>query len=145
MAVGNLACYANAMQDSITSPSAAKIHIEVQTFPLAEHHQPDIGRFVFGYHISIYNRVPIPVQLLDRYWLITDGLGRQQVVRGKGVIGQQPIIEAGESYEYSSFCPLTTTFGYMEGSYGMRDANGCEFRVPVSLFVLGERQASSLN
>ncbi|MEZ4607896.1 MAG: Co2+/Mg2+ efflux protein ApaG [Deinococcales bacterium] len=103
------------------------ISVQVESFPLPQHSQPEIGRYVFGYRIRISNDSLVDVQLLDRYWFITDGIGRQQEVRGKGVIGEQPMILAGTVYEYSSFCPLTTSFGYMQGHYGMRDDKGQGF------------------
>jgi ApaG protein len=114
------------------------ILVEARSYYLAEHSQPEHGRFGFGYTITITNKSSVPVQLLDRHWLITDGLGRKQEVKGMGVIGQQPVIQPGESYEYSSFCPLTTPYGYMEGSYGMTDEQGNGFRTEIPLFSLGE-------
>lgn len=113
------------------------IRVQARSYYLAEHSQPEQGRYGFGYTITITNQSTIPVQLLDRHWLITDGLGRKQEVKGVGVIGQQPVIQPGESYEYSSFCPLTTPYGYMEGSYGMIDEQGESFRAEIPMFTLG--------
>jgi ApaG protein len=114
------------------------IKVQVRSYYLAEHSQPEQGRYGFGYTITITNAGSAPVQLLDRHWLITDGLGRKQEVKGIGVVGEQPVIQPGQSYEYSSFCPLTTPHGYMEGSYGMADKAGNSFRAEIPLFSLGE-------
>lgn len=122
-----------------------KITITVQTYYLQEHSQPEQGKYGFGYTITIKNESNIDVQLLDRHWIITDGLGRKQEVKGIGVIGQQPTIQAGHTYEYSSFCPLTTPYGYMEGSYGMIDNQGNLFRTEIPMFVLGTPAKRNLN
>ena len=98
------------------------VNVVAKSYYLSEHSKPQDGRFGFGYTITITNQSDTAVQLLDRHWIITDGLGRKQEVKGLGVIGQQPFIQPGESYEYSSFCPLTTPYGYMEGTYGMVDS-----------------------
>ncbi len=113
------------------------IQVKAHTYYLPEHSQPEAGRYSFGYTITITNQSDVPVQLLDRHWLITDGIGRKQEVKGIGVVGQQPVIGAGERYEYSSFCPLTTPYGYMEGSYGMVDEQGNLFRAEIPMFTLG--------
>jgi ApaG protein len=114
------------------------IKVTTQAYYLPDHSQPDEGKYSFGYSISILNQSHLPVQLLDRHWMITDGLGRKQEVKGIGVVGQQPVIQPNESYEYSSFCPLTTPYGYMEGSYGMVDSQGNHFRTEIPMFVLGQ-------
>lgn len=121
------------------------IKVIAKSYYLYEHSKPEDGRFGFGYTITISNQSDSAVQLLDRHWIITDGLGRKQEVKGLGVIGQQPFIQPGESYEYSSFCPLTTPYGYMEGSYGMIDQQGNHFRAEIPMFVLGTPVARNLN
>jgi ApaG protein len=121
------------------------IKVQATAFYLPEHSQPSSGRYSFGYSITITNQSDVPVQLLERHWIITDGIGRKQEVKGIGVVGQQPVIQPGESYEYSSFCPLTTPYGYMEGSYGMADEQGNQFRAEIPMFVLGKPTARSLN
>jgi ApaG protein len=121
------------------------VNVRTQAYYLATHSQPDQGRYGFGYTITIDNQGKTPVQLLDRHWLITDGIGRKQEVKGVGVIGQQPVIQPGESYQYSSFCPLTTSYGYMEGSYGMIDEQGNHFRAEIPMFTLGTPTARTLN
>ncbi|MGL4611604.1 MAG: Co2+/Mg2+ efflux protein ApaG [Trueperaceae bacterium] len=121
------------------------IQVNASAYYLSEHSEPKENRYGFGYTIRITNNSAGSVQLLDRHWLITDGIGRTQEVKGKGVIGQQPIIEPGGTYEYSSFCPLTTPYGYMEGSYGMVDERGHPFRTEIPMFTLGAVTQRTLN
>jgi ApaG protein len=121
------------------------VKVQATSFYLPEHSQPSSGRYAFGYSITITNQSNVPVQLLDRHWIITDGIGRKQEVKGVGVVGQQPVIQPGAKYEYSSFCPLTTPYGYMEGTYGMVDEQGNQFRTEIPMFVLGNPTARNLN
>ena len=79
-----------------------------------------------------------PVQLLSRHWIITNGAGEVEEVRGPGVVGQQPLIAPGESFTYTSGCPLTTQFGTMEGTYQMTTASGEAFDVKIATFTLSE-------
>ena len=88
-------------------------YIEAQSTP-AEH------RFIFAYHVDIYNPSHHPVQLMTRHWLITDGNGKLEEVQGNGVVGENPIIAPGDSYQYSSGAALSTQVGSMSGHYGMR-------------------------
>jgi ApaG protein len=115
-----------------------EIEISVHSFYLPDHSQPELHRYLFGYTIRISNLGRSHAQLLDRYWIITDALGRVQEVRGKGVVGEQPVIHPGETYEYSSGCPLATPYGYMQGSYGMVSEQGERFEVEIPMFVLGQ-------
>jgi ApaG protein len=131
--------------DSLEHNNANNITVKARAYYLTEHSQPDQGRYGFGYTITITNQGSVPVRLLDRHWLITDGTGRKQEVKGVGVIGQQPIIQPGKSYEYSSFCPLTTPYGYMEGSYGLMDEQGQAFRAEIPMFTLGIPTSRTLN
>ena len=92
---------------------------------------------MFAYDIEIVNGMRIPVQLLDRHWVITDGEGRSEEVRGPGVVGQQPVIAPNGVFSYQSGCPLRTPVGVMEGSYGFIEvASGQAFRVPIPAFRL---------
>jgi ApaG protein len=135
-----------AMNDIDSKDIATKrINVKAHAYYLAEHSQPEQGRYGFGYTITITNQGNERVQLLDRHWIITDGIGRKQEVKGVGVIGQQPVIQPGETYEYSSFCPLTTPYGYMEGSYGMADERGQPFRAEIPMFTLGTPTTRTLN
>ena len=93
------------------------VEVKVQANYVVERSQPAQGRWFFSYRIRITNQGPEPIQLLNRHWVITDAHGEVEEVRGPGVIGEQPQLETGETFEYTSFCPLATPFGTMEGSY----------------------------
>jgi ApaG protein len=103
---------------------------------LPEESAPDEGRFVWAYTIEIENRSPDSVQLLSRFWRITDENGLTQEVRGPGVIGQQPIIGPGQSFRYTSAAPLAAPSGLMMGAYSMQRANGEAFDIAVPTFAL---------
>ena len=90
-----------------------------------------IPLFMFGYNVEIKNKSDNTVQLLNRHWEITDGNGSTNIVNGKGVIGLQPIIPKNEKFEYSSFCPLATEFGIMNGWYEMKNEDGMIFKVEI--------------
>jgi ApaG protein len=114
------------------------VKIEVQSSFVPEQSAPETSYFFFSYKIQITNLRDSPVQLLSRHWIITDGHGRVQEVRGEGVIGVQPVIEPGHMFEYSSFCPLETPTGMMKGSYEMNMAGGENFEVTIPSFFLVE-------
>jgi ApaG protein len=103
---------------------------------LPERSQPRAGNWLWSYHIRIENAGTEPVRLLTRRWEITDGHGDVHVVEGDGVVGEQPVIGPGETYDYVSGCPLTTPTGFMVGSYGMVDAQGRGFRARIPAFAL---------
>ncbi|MBL8762895.1 MAG: Co2+/Mg2+ efflux protein ApaG [Phycisphaerae bacterium] len=103
---------------------------------LPEHSDPDERRWVFGYRIRITNEAERSARLLSRRWEIVDRDGRAHVVEGEGVIGQQPLLEPGRSFEYSSFAPLHTPWGTMEGWYTFQWVDGDRFRVEVKRFYL---------
>lgn len=105
---------------------------------IPEQSDPERPVFFFSYKIRIQNQSPIAVQLLSRHWVITDGLGRVDEVKGPGVIGQQPWIAAGDSFEYESFCPLTTPTGTMSGQFHMVSAHGKQFSTAIPEFFLIE-------
>lgn len=111
------------------------IHIVVEPSFLDDQSEPDENRFLWAYRIVIENRGTDTVQLLSRYWRITDARGLVREVRGAGVIGEQPVIAPGGRFEYTSGAPLETPSGFMEGSYRMRAAHG-EFDVGIPLFAL---------
>ena len=112
------------------------IQITVKPFYLDEQSEPDDSHFVFAYHIRIQNNGQDVVQLLNRYWQITDGLGRIQEVRGPGVVGEQPVLRPGEAFEYTSGCPLNTATGIMVGTYEMETLDGERFDVDIPAFSL---------
>jgi len=103
---------------------------------LEEHSRPDEGHFVWAYHITIANGRADTVTLMNRYWQIIDAQGRVQEVRGAGVVGEQPVLEPGEEYSYTSGCPLPTPSGVMLGAYEMSSATGERFDVSIPIFSL---------
>ena len=103
---------------------------------LSDQSEPARGRWFWSYHIRIENGSGASVRLLTRFWRISDGRGARHEVRGEGVVGDQPTIAPGESYDYVSGCPLTTPTGSMEGSYGMVGADGEGFDIAIPRFAL---------
>lgn len=118
------------------------VRVEPQFLP--EESRPEDNRFVWSYTIEIENRRPDAVQLMSRYWRITDENGATQEVRGDGVIGQQPTIEPGQSFRYSSAAPLAAPSGVMMGAYSMQRGNGEAFDISVPLFALDSPHISKL-
>jgi ApaG protein len=112
------------------------IRIEVEPSFLEDESAPDENRYIWAYRITIENRSTQPVQLISRYWRITDAFGRTREVHGAGVIGEQPRIDPGKSYQYTSGAPLETPSGFMTGSYRMRANTGESFDVGIPLFAL---------
>lgn len=112
------------------------ITISVKPVYLEDQSEPDEGRYLWAYHIRIENQGDDTVQLLTRYWKITDAHGRVQEVRGDGVVGEQPVIEPGDAYEYASGCPLETPSGFMVGSYRLLTEEGDEIDVGIPPFSL---------
>jgi ApaG protein len=117
------------------------IRVRVAPVFLPERSMPDEGRFFFAYRVRITNTGDETVQLMRRHWLITDGHGHVDEVEGPGVIGETPILPPGTTYEYTSFCPLPTSFGTMQGTYQMRTAQGETFEVQIGQFSLVAPQA----
>ena len=115
-----------------------KYHITIAARPRYLDDQSDIGagRYVFSYTISIRNTGSIAAQLIARHWIITDGEGNVQEVRGLGVVGSQPFLKPGESFEYTSGCALNTPVGTMRGSYQMTAEDGTQFDAPIAEFTL---------
>ena len=111
------------------------IDIDVDTQYLEDQSEPDSGRFVFAYTIRMSNRGEQTAQLLRRHWVITDSNGKVQEVRGDGVVGQQPVIEPGESFEYSSGAIIDTPVGTMQGTYLMLSED-VKFDAPIQPFTL---------
>jgi ApaG protein len=113
-------------------------NIEVVVTPrfVADRSSPENNYFLWAYTIAITNRGADTVQLKTRHWLITDAAGRRQEVRGAGVVGEQPVLRAGESFEYTSGVPLQTPSGFMVGTYGMVSASGEHFDIEIPAFSL---------
>tara|TARA_B110000879_G_scaffold152992_1_gene198026 strand:+ start:13246 stop:13620 length:375 start_codon:yes stop_codon:yes gene_type:complete len=112
------------------------IIVKVDTEYLSQESEPDNDRFVFAYQITIHNQGNEPSQLLSRHWLVTDGNEVKKIYRGMGVVGEQPLINGGHSYKYTSGIVLDTPIGTMQGHYTMRDQQGRSYDVPIEPFLL---------
>lgn len=97
---------------------------------------PEEDKFLWAYHVEIENRGNRTLQLMTRHWKITDSDGRMQEVKGEGVVGKQPVLRPGASFEYTSGCPLTTPSGLMQGAYQFEDEDGSAFEAKIPLFAL---------
>lgn len=112
------------------------IVVRVSVSYLAEQSEPHRGRWFWAYHIRIENESAVAVQLLTRHWIITDGRGVRHSVEGEGVVGEQPMIDPGASFDYVSGCPLSTPTGSMQGNYHMIAEDGAAFDVAIPKFAL---------
>ncbi len=122
------------------------IRVTVKPVYLEEQSSPEDGQYVWAYQVRIENLGEETVRLRNRYWSITDAHGRTQEVRGPGVVGEQPLLRPGDSFEYTSGCPLPTPSGVMVGSYEMEASNGERFEVAIPAFSLDSpHQRVSLN
>ncbi|WP_109513550.1 Co2+/Mg2+ efflux protein ApaG [Pseudomonas ovata] len=113
-----------------------KVDVSVVTRYLAEQSSPEHDRFAFAYTITVSNNGELPARLLSRHWVITDGNGQVEEVRGDGVVGQQPLIAAGQSHTYSSGTVMPTRVGNMQGSYQMLAEDGKRFDAIIAPFRL---------
>ena len=118
------------------SKTTRGITVSVQPVYLEHQSEPDEGRYLWAYHVSIENHSNFVVQLLTRHWRIVDGRGQAHDVIGDGVVGEQPVLKPGEAFEYTSGTPLTTSSGFMSGSFYMIGEAGEMFGVPVPAFSL---------
>jgi ApaG protein len=112
------------------------ITVKVDTEYLSQESEPENKRFVFAYQITIQNQGEAVAQLLGRHWIVTDANETKKIYRGMGVVGKQPLIGAGQSYQYSSGIVLDTPIGTMHGHYTMLDQQGQSFDVPIKPFLL---------
>ena len=110
---------------------------------MPERSNQGIPIFFFTYWITIKNQGAAPAQLLNRYWHITDADGRINEVRGEGVVGEKPLINPGQSFEYNSFCPLPTNFGFMKGYYEMQGGDKNTFQVEIPQFHLATPKSAN--
>lgn len=124
------------MPRDATPEPADPIQIVVETAYIPEQSEPARKRYAFAYTITINNRGLVPARLLSRHWVITDATGKVQEVRGDGVVGEQPYLEPGESFRYTSGAVLETPFGTMQGSYRMVRDDGSHFDAPIAPFRL---------
>lgn len=114
------------------------LRIEVEAAYSAEHSQPTANHWFFLYTIRISNEGAETCQLVSRHWIIRDGTGHIEEVEGDGVVGEQPVLEPGDQFEYTSGCPLPTPFGSMEGTYQMVTEGGSHFDAEIARFELRE-------
>lgn len=112
------------------------IEVSVEPFYLEDRSDPAEGHYVWAYRVTIANNSKAAAQLVSRYWNITDANGRVEEVAGDGVVGEQPRLGPGDSYQYTSGCPLSTPSGIMVGHYTMADINGRTFDVAIPAFSL---------
>ena len=112
------------------------ISVKTRTVYIADQSDPANDRYVFAYTISITNTGSVAAQLLSRHWVITDAADKVQEVRGKGVVGEQPHLRPGESFEYTSGSAIATPVGTMRGSYQMVAEDGVQFDAPIPEFTL---------
>jgi len=112
------------------------VTVRVAVSFLSEQSEPGRGRWFWAYHVRIENEGQMAVQLISREWIISDGRGGRHEVQGEGVVGEQPVIEPGQSFDYVSGCPLNTPTGWMEGRYHMIGADGGSFAAAIPRFAL---------
>jgi ApaG protein len=120
------------------SETTRGIKVTVEPVYLDDQSSPTDNQFVWAYHVRIENGGTATVQLRARHWRITDATGKRQEVTGPGVVGEQPILKPGESFEYSSGTPLSSPSGFMVGSYRMETADGESFDIAIPAFSLDQ-------
>ena len=113
-----------------------EVQVLVSTEYLADQSNPAEDQYVFAYHVSIRNTGNVAAQLISRHWLITDAAVKEQEVKGLGVVGHQPLLQPGQSFDYTSGCVLATAVGTMKGSYQFVAEDGYHFDAPIQEFVL---------
>jgi ApaG protein len=126
---------------SDTTTNGVRIQVQSEFEPAQS--DPSQQQFFFSYHVRISNVGDVPVKLISRHWVITDAFGEIQHVRGLGVVGEQPRLEPGRSFEYSSACPLGTPHGSMHGTYQMITDEGVAFNAEIEQFRLGRPENQS--
>ena len=125
------------MSDTLTRG----VRIVVKPSFLPEQSEPGQSQYLFAYHVTIRNEGDMPVQLISRHWIITDGEGKEDQVRGPGVVGYQPTLKPGEEFQYTSACPLRTPVGTMHGSFQMVPQDGEGFDARIAPFRLAVPRA----
>ena len=118
------------------SKTTKKISITVNPYFLEDQSEPDDQHYVWAYQVTIDNQSKERVQLINRYWKIIDSNGTKQEVSGQGVVGEQPVLNPGEKFEYTSGTPLSTPSGFMEGHYEMETIKGVKFEAYIPQFSL---------
>jgi ApaG protein len=123
-----------------------EVLVRVESTYLPGQSDPGRGQYTWAYTVEVENHGSAQVQLISRHWIITDGQGRVEEVKGPGVVGEQPVLKPGEAFRYTSGCPLATPFGEMRGTYQMVTADGEAFDVEIPAFTLqGPDAARRLN
>jgi ApaG protein len=120
----------------LSNTVTAGIRVGATAFYLPAESNPDHNRYVFGYRIVIVNEGKIPAKLHSRHWIIIDGQGHIEEIKGDGVVAQHPRLAPGEGFKYTSYCPLTTPWGTMEGAYQFQYDDGSPFEVKIGRFYL---------
>lgn len=126
----------------MSTDTSNEITVGVETRYIDEQSAPDEERFVFAYTITIHNTGETAARLLKRHWVITDANGKVQEVRGEGVVGEQPHLDPGEQFRYTSGTVIETPFGSMQGEYEMVSDDGEHFLAPIAPFSLAMSQAA---
>jgi ApaG protein len=126
---------------SVSEATTRGIHVRAEARYAPEQSAPSQQHWFFLYTVAIVNRGADTVQLLSRHWIITDANGHVEEVRGPGVVGERPVLRPGESFEYTSACPLPTPFGTMHGTYQMTTSSGERFDATIATFTLAEPHA----
>jgi ApaG protein len=121
---------------TVSEAVTQSIRVEVMSQHSPENSRPSQGEWLFQYTVRITNQGEETVQLLSRHWIIRDGAGHTEEVRGPGVVGEQPVLELGQSFQYSSWCPLKTPMGMMRGTYQMVGNGGRRFDIEIAAFAL---------
>lgn len=124
------------MRRPVSDTITQGIRVRVRSTFVPDRSAPREQHFFFAYHVRISNEGDQTAQLLSRHWIITNADGDVQEVRGPGVIGETPVLEPGAAFEYTSYCPLTTAVGTMQGSYTMASADGSSFEAEIAPFTL---------
>lgn len=122
------------MSESVTEG----IRVTVESVFVPEQSNPRESFYFFAYHVTIANEGDEPAQLLSRHWIITDGNNHVEEVVGEGVVGETPLLNPGDAFSYTSFCPLRTEFGTMHGTYCMVRPDGRQFNAIIAPFTLSE-------
>jgi ApaG protein len=121
---------------AVSSALTRGIRVTVKSFYMAERSSPQANQYAFAYTVRIVNEGSETVQLRSRHWIITDGDGKVQEVKGEGVVGAQPTLKPGQQFEYTSWCMLATPHGSMHGTYQMRTDDGEGFDAQIAPFSL---------
>lgn len=120
----------------MTAKNPNEVAVSVTTEFLDEHSRPHENHYVFAYTITLHNRGQLAARLLSRHWVLTDGNGEVREVRGEGVIGEQPLLQPGERFQYTSGATFETCVGTMQGTYQMVSGDGTGFEAQIPEFVL---------